>query len=406
MLNRRRQASPGMRSLVALLLASALLAGCSDGASPGPAPPADPGIQYEDETIAVQDPGALPSLPPAEGERTLAEPPVWRLGEWWKYRLTEELTGTTYEFYRIVAGAEAGNYLVGFPVNEFSNDILVLHTPGYGDVSRADLSYETHDAVFKLLDFPLADGKSWDISFEGASDGTAIVSLPGDGTALIEAPTSTYDITAVYTPAVGEVTSLTIPGYGHYEIVEHGFDWGRQPMAGDGVVRVPHDHDLVFLHGRLAGVQRLGSPLVPPTPAAPTETVMLEGGYDRIGFTIILGTPPGLVPAPGAEAAPTGYYSGKATAPDGTAYELTLLPDEGPFKIDFFGHDLPAGEWQMEFVAGGAGVVLVEGIGYHSIDVDLPSGCVVASFNAQHHAAPCLTTFGQANQDGNATAAA
>ena len=44
----------------------------------------------------------------------------------------------------------------------------------------------------------------------------------------------------------------------------------------------------------------------------------------------------------------------------------------------------------------------VEGIGYHSIDVDLPSGCVVASANAEHHAANCrIDRFGEQQ---NATA--
>lgn len=390
-----------MRGLAPLLLLTAFLAGCADDAPQADEPVADPGIQYEDDTIAVQDPNALPRLPPAEGERTLAKAPVWRIGEWWKYSLTEGFSGKTYEFYRIVAGSEAGNYLVGFPVNEFSNDILVMHAPGYGDINRADLSYETHDAVFKLLQFPLVEGDSWEMSFEGVSDGTAIVHLPGDGTAVIEAPTQSYDITAVYDPVVGEITSLDIAGYAHYEIIEHGYDWGNQPMAGDGVVRVPHDHDLIFFNGRIAGVQSLSSPLVPPSPAAPTESITVEGGYDRVGFTIILGTPPGLVPA--AEA-PTGYYSGKGTAPDGTVYELTLAPNEGPFKIAFYGHDLPVGDWQLEYVAGGAGVVLFEGIGYHSIDVDLPSGCVIASFNAQHHNAGCMTTFEQAGQDSTAAA--
>jgi hypothetical protein len=389
----------------ALCLAALLLAGCADDAAPADAPEADPAIQYEDDTIAVQDPGSLPRLPPAAGERTLEAAPQWRLGEWWKYRMVSEFDGSEYEFYRIVAGAEAQSYLVGFPASEFSNDILIMHAPGYGDISRADLSYETHDAVFKMLQFPLREGDSWEMTFEGASPGTAIVHLQDDGTALIEAPTQSYDITAVYDPQVGEITSLAVPGYAHYEIVEHGYDWGSQPFAGDGVVRVPHDHDLLFFHGRIAGVGDLASPLVPPSPAAPSETVTIEGGYDRIGFTIILGTPPGLVPAAGGVTPPTGYYAGKATAPDGSVYELALMPNEGPFKIDFFGHDLPAGDWSLEYVAAGAGVVLVEGIGYHSIDVDLPSGCVIASFNAQHHSANCLTTFEQANAPTSAPAA-
>jgi hypothetical protein len=392
------------KTVVALLVALALLAGCAQPSEPEPEP--QPDIQYQDETIAVQDPSLLPRDPPAEGERNLETAPAWRLGEWWKYRLTEEFSGASYEFYRVVAGAEAGNYLVGFPVNEFSNDILVLHIPGYGDISRTDLSYETHDAPFKLLQFPLRDGDSWDMTFEGASPGTAMVEVPGDGTAIIHAPTQSFDITAVYDPALGEIRSLQIPGYASYEVIGHGYDWGSQPMAGDGIVRVPHDHDLVFINGRLGGVHDLGSPLIPPSPAGPTETITVEGGYDRIGFTIILGTPPGLVPAAGGVAPPTGYYSGKAAAPDGTVYELVLMPNEDPLKVEFFGHDAPTGDWNMEYVAGGAGVVLIEGIGYHSIDVDLPSGCVIASFNAQHHAANCLSTYDEANQDGAAAPAA
>jgi hypothetical protein len=331
----------------------------------------------------------------------LDEAPRWRLGEWWKYRMVGEFDGSEREFYRVVAGAEAGSYLVGFPVNEFSNDVLVLHVPGFVDISRTDLSYETHDAAFKLLQFPLRDGDSWDVSFEGASDGIAIVHLPGDGTAVIDAPTSNFNITATYTPEVGEITKLRIAGYASYEVIGHGYDWGRQPTAGDGVVRVPHDHDLVFQNGRLGPVQELGQPLVPPSPKPPSETVTVNGAYDRVGFTILLGTPPGIVPVGGVDP-PTGYYSGKATAPNGDVYELALMPNEGPFKVAFFGHDLPAGDWDLEFTAGGAGIVLFEGIGYHSIDIDLPSGCVVASFNAQHHNASCTTTFAAAN--GNATA--
>jgi hypothetical protein len=207
-----------MRASLALLVAAALLAGCASDTPGAPDAAPDPGIQYQDDTIAVQDPDALPSEPPLPGERTLAKAPEWRLGEWWKYRMVGEFDGSVHEFYRVVAGSEAGNYLVGFPVNEFSNDILVMHVPGYGDISRSDLSYETHDAVFKLLQFPLRDGDSWEMSFEGVSDGTAMVSLPGDGTALIEAPTQSFNITAVYDPEVGEITSLSISGYASYEV--------------------------------------------------------------------------------------------------------------------------------------------------------------------------------------------
>ena len=41
-------------------------------------------------------------------------------------------------------------------------------------------------------------------------------------------------------------------------------------------------------------------------------------------------------------------------------------------------------------------LVVRDCIGYHSIDIDLPSGCVVNSVNAQHHNADCKINFQQA----------
>jgi hypothetical protein len=58
-------------------------------------------------------------------------------------------------------------------------------------------------------------------------------------------------------------------------------------------------------------------------------------------------------------------------------------------RIVAIGHDDPTGTWTLEHLAAGAGIAFVEGIGYHSIDIELPSGCVVASFNAQHHNTAC-----------------
>ena len=101
-----------MRAAIPLLLILSFLAGCASEGDEGPEAAPEPGIQYQDETIAVQDPDALPKDPPAPGERTLDEAPEWRLGEWWKYSLRSDFDGSVLEFYRVVAGSEAGNYLV------------------------------------------------------------------------------------------------------------------------------------------------------------------------------------------------------------------------------------------------------------------------------------------------------
>jgi hypothetical protein len=185
-------------------------------------------------------------------------------------------------------------------------------------------------------------------------------------------------INATYDPELGEISRLDVKGYASYEIIGHGYGY-------EGDVRVPHDHDLVFLHGRILGAQDVRGTILPPTPATPEETVEIGGTYDRLSFTIILGA--GAI---GVDA-PAGYYAEKVTAPDGTVYQLELLPTEGSLKIAFFGAETPVGTWTMEHTALGPGVAFVEGIGYHSIDIELPSGCVIESVNAGHHVTPCRT---------------
>ncbi len=362
---------------VSLLAVGMLLSGCAGKQGDGGDQPIMPDSQYQDDAVNVTVP-TMPRLPPLPGERTLDAAPEWRLGEWWKYRLTDNFTGDTYEFMRIVAGEDrsAGNYLVGFPVDDFKNDIMIFHIPGYGDIRQADLAYETHDAYFQPLQFPLKHGASWEMDFEGVSPGTATVGVQEDGTARIELTTQSYDMVAIYDPELGEISSLDIPNYAQYEIIEHGFDY-------QGVVRVPHAHDLVFIHARTAGVVTAGL-----APQSPIDTVVLDPGYDRVSFTIILGGDQFLGVPPEVTVA-AGYFAEKVTAPDGTVFESKLLPHEGGLKVTFYGHDKVAGTWTMEHTAAGVGVAFVEGIAYHSIDVDLPSGCVIQSQNAQHHNADC-----------------
>ena len=100
------------------------------------------------------------------------------------------------------------------------------------------------------------------------------------------------------------------------------------------------------------------------------------------------------LPSPQTPAA--GYYEEKATAPNGTVYDLVMLPNEVGTKSVFVGTGDPTGTWTLDHTAAGPGLVLAEGIGYHSIDVTLPSGCVVNSVNSGHHVAPCKVTAVQA----------
>lgn len=389
-------------ALCLLMVSVAGLAGCTEPAVE-PDTTAEPATQYEDEVVQVAAP-TMPRDPPADGERTLATAPQWRLGEWWTYSMTDGFTDTTYEFTRVVAGEDrnAGNYLVGFPVDTFSNDVMLFHIPGFGDIRQADLAYETHDSYFQPLQFPLEDGASWEVSFEGVANGLAEVTVDSPTTATITMEVSAYGtIVAKYDAQVGEITEMTIGAdgsYARYEITGHGYDFA-------GIVRVPHAHDLVFIHGRFAGVGSAsgGSPVA----TSITESVTIEPGYDRLSFIIAVGGGQTFLGVPGT----AGVFQETVTAPDGTQYQATWTPADAAEGRDLIivaiGHDFPEGTWTMQHVAGGAGIAFVEGIGYHSIDVDLPSGCVIASFNAQHHSADCKTTYddaGKGNQTSTGTA--
>jgi hypothetical protein len=377
------------KAALCLLVAATVLAGCSS-APPANAPPSSNDVQFQSPVLQLSLP-TMPRDPPAAGERTLDKAPQWRLGEWWTYSLKDGFTGETHEFTRVVAGEDkaAGTYLVGFPIEGFSNDIMLFHTPGFGDIQKSDLSYETHDKQFQALQFPLTDGATWDAEFEGRGKGPAVVAVQ-DGKADISIAATGYTIEAVYDPELGEISHMSLNNgtYATYDVVSHGYNF-------KGVVRVPHAHDLIFNHGRIAGVVDVGQKLVPPSPKATTEFVDIPEGYDRASFIIALGAGPFL----GVDSkVPTGVFRETVTAPDGTKYELTLLPSEGGFKLQAYGHENPTGRWTLEHVAGGVGVAFVEGIGYHSIDVDLPSGCVINSVNAQHHGAACKINMDQAGK--------
>jgi hypothetical protein len=377
-----------MRAFMLIVAASLVLAGCSSPSSDDTT--VDDRVPFSEDrgrgNITVDVP-TLPTLPPLPGERTLATAPQLRLGEWWQIKLVDHFTFTEYNLMRVVAGTEHGNYLIGFPIDEFSNDALVLHTPGYGDI-LPDLSYGAHDVPFVPVQFPIVPGATWRTAWE--AEGNTMDMLVEEAAAgkarIIGTPVGGgYATTIEYDAEIGEVRKLVMQGYAEYEVIDHGYGY-----TGD--VRVPHAHDLVFLNGRVAALHDASKPLGSPTPAAPTETITVGEGYDRISFAILMFDVPALLAknAGAPSVAPAGAYAVRLTAPDGTLYEDSFTAaDSGWIKGTFFGHEGPSGDWQLVAAAGGAGAAFVEGIGYHSIDIALPSGCVLASAAANHHGTLC-----------------
>src|ERR1051325_8751935 len=154
--------SPPMRAAL-VLVAVLLLAGC-----------VQPDPEAQSVTVANATPSdglaleALPAgAPPAtQAPASLDAPPQWRGGEWWTIKVTDAFDGKSWEATRVVAGKEGDAYLVGMPRDAFSNEQMVIHLPGYGQVSSSSLGFDVHNCPFEPLRFPLADGKEWDTKFE------------------------------------------------------------------------------------------------------------------------------------------------------------------------------------------------------------------------------------------------
>lgn len=333
-----------------------------------------------DSQVLDEVPGLrIENLPSVEVPRTLEAPPQWRLGEWWKVRLTDEFDHQATEGLRVVAGAQDDNYLVGMPQDAFLNSYMVLHIPGYGEVSRADLSFEVHDVPFGLLNFPLVTGKTWQSAFEGRPI-TVTVKETRQTEAGLQFDGASDHGNATYDVRLGELRRLQINGYATLEVLEHGANYR-------GIVTVPHMHDLVFVQvrfGLLFGGQGLApTPLGPLNPSL-TDTVEVDPTYDRVSFALFVGTLPN--PVTGQFDLPNAVYKETAKAPDGTVFEVMATAADPPgLHLKTFMFDQPDGTWTFEHLAGGPGFVVSEGIAYHVYDVVLPEGRILPSTGQHRH---------------------
>jgi hypothetical protein len=325
---------------------------------------------------------------PASWTPRLDAPPEWVQGEWWIFDLESQLEAGSWSNTRIVAGKQGPDYLLGMPINEFSDDIMVMHIPGFGLVNAENLGFEAHDVMFNFMEFPLEEGNSWTGDFEadGATLGFTVESIEGNLANI--AITGAFDGSAVYDAEMGAVTYLELLGYAKYEVTGHGFGY-------EGIVRVPHSHDLIFFHGRLAQAQGLepGSGFVNPNPKAQQDIITIPEGYDRVSFGLLFqdlafGTLQTEAGAP--ETIGSGVYQIDVTAPDGETYTSQKLPTDGSaFKATMFANDNPTGDWIVDYVALGAGASFIEGIGYVTFDVVLPEGCVLLTSDVHNHGGDC-----------------
>lgn len=317
----------------------------------------------------------LETVNDAEILRTLDTAPTWQTGEWWRFRLTETFRGEVFEATRVAAGTEGDNFLVGMPRDDWVDALMVLHIPGFGEVSRDDLSFEIHDVRFEPLRFPLRDGDTWQTAFEGRPV-EATVDVIDNKTAEVTLVGASDQITVTYDAEVGAITRFVHPTYASYEIIDHGFDY-------EGTITVPHMHDVVFQNFRIFGA--LTGTL---SPAAPIDTVTVDETYDRVSFALIVGSiePQTIAGGPALGLPPAGAFREFVTAPEGTTWELTVTAADPPgIYIKYAQLDSPGGDWTMEHAAAGAGLVGAEGIAYHVYDVDVPTGFIHPSTGEHEH---------------------
>lgn len=367
-----------MRRVIVLLLAVPLaLAGCFAGTEEPVDAAATNGTVTIDENRPEPTFNDIPAadlgfVAAPDAAATLLEAPQLQEGEWWRIELSDGLTGATTQFVRVVAAVEDDLYVMGMPHEGWWKEAVIFHSPGFGDVNK-DLSHRAHDVPFVPLQFPLEEGATWETAWESPAPIHALVTVESPTTARITfsgtncGPTGLVGlcpnpsegdagIELLYDATVHEVVEATFPTH-TWRVLEHGYGF-------EGWITVPRAEHLTFFHGRI------GAPFAdifqPGAPAkAHVETVLIEGGYNRVSF--ILGAGNILPPGEG------GAYRETATAPDGSVYSLEQIPG-GPFTIEFFEHSNPDGEWNLEHLVAGPGYAFIEGIAYHQYDIHQPSG--------------------------------
>ncbi len=384
---------------VLALLVAAALAGCADTDEEPLATET-----MEDEVGGEAPPpvfgphSGLPLERPGDWLPRLDAPPQWVQGEWWTVEATSAFDGQQYSIKRIVVGKEGPDYLVGMPIDAFDDEIMVLHHPGMGLVQADTLGYETHDFMFEPLQFPLEEGASWTSLWQSA---TGVVTHTVESVDL-ETRTATITMTGqqsgtyTYDADLGAISEFNAPGYMSWKVTGHGF-------GHEGIVRVPHGHDMTMFHGRVGPLvpivqsqgavqQATGSAICPPNVntcadvAGPMETFVIPDEYDRASFSLILIDVPAFV---GGAPASAGAYQITAAAPDGTTFEAQHLPTDGALTIQTHALDNPGGEWQLTTIVGGAGQVFIEGVTYVTFDVVMPEGCVLLTSDVHDHGGDC-----------------
>lgn len=256
-----------------LLLAAALLAlaGCAAPDAPAPtttttgprvAPPTAPG------------PATPAPVPPGPGDED-----AWAVGDWW----TWEVSSVGHETFRVttvVAEAAGDRATVGYATLDEGLRALFFHVPPAGDVGASDLSWPMHGLPTRLVDLPLADGKTWQGELEGTPVHLGARAASWQGRDAFEV-LGTYEGDAVaveltYVPSERMATRISL---------RYGSDtaWGEARLVDSGGGHSGQVHVLAATDLLLAGAAKPGAPRPPDSFAVPPEATHVLLGCQMSG---------------------------------------------------------------------------------------------------------------------------
>ncbi|HVM46213.1 MAG TPA: hypothetical protein VM582_09785, partial [Candidatus Thermoplasmatota archaeon] len=261
-----------------LLVVLAVLAGCMAPAEEAPAATSpSPGVLIDpsrpDTAFAAvaTGPAAGPDL-----DATLDAPPRLVAGEWWRLRL---MNGE--EVVRVVAEVTEEGYVVGMPHEGWYKELISFHSPALGDVGF-DLSYATHNEIFRPVKFPLVEGATWETVWATTPFAAEVESVEGLRATVVLTPTSEprptdpvfalfgfagTPVTLVYDATMHEVVSFDAGGFLGYEVIEHGYGF-------EGWVTIPRGEHTAIDYGQLG-------PLTPGEPVV-ARAIDVQGGFNRM----------------------------------------------------------------------------------------------------------------------------
>lgn len=335
--------------LLSSLLIAVALAGC---ASDDPDPDAD-------APEATDDPDAVEA--PALTAASSVEAPEWQVGDWFGHHVffgAEDTSGT--HINTVVVEDEGGSWLLATDDPEAAKWEAAWDFPMLGSIGKDDLGTTAFGAEWDLYDFPLTDGKSWDVTFNPLFNGPRELTLTATFDDAIETPYGVeagFRIEGVNADGVTELETDYIPAIGWYSSLKYfdpsteapddtilhvramgkGTDWTGTYLIDEAV-------PLVQWSGYLTPFDATGS-----SPPHTQEFTMTDEGRELYGIVIAVasaGVSELVLTDPGGE---NHRYEAQHTEPD---------PEGSTTVFQFVELDPVAGTWQFTWAGAGAGVAV------------------------------------------------